>query len=208
MTQEKALPIEPELEDNSEELDKAIDDLRGVLQQDSEAQEREDARKLAGDEPGSDLYGSDELAGPGDLASAMPEFESGESMPEADPLAMFADATADLAEDPGQLKTASRSATRASPASGSSHAPAAPADSQGLVMDIPIDVQIVLGSSRMPVAGLLNLNEGATIGLDRKIGEPVDIMVNGKLIGRGEITVLEEDETRFGVRLVELATTR
>ena len=73
-----------------------------------------------------------------------------------------------------------------------------------LVLGIPIDVQIILGSSRMAVSSLMNLSEGATIALDRKIGEPVEIMVNGKLIGRGEITVLDSDETRFAVRIIEV----
>ena len=74
-----------------------------------------------------------------------------------------------------------------------------------LIMDIPIDVQIVLGSSRMPVKGLMNLKEGTTVTLDKKIGEPVDITVNGRLIARGEITLLEDDDTRFGVRVTELS---
>ena len=73
-----------------------------------------------------------------------------------------------------------------------------------LIMDIPIDVQIVLGSSRMQVSGLMNLEEGAIIALDKKIGEPVEIMVNGRRIARGEITVLENDDTRFGVKLIEV----
>jgi len=73
-----------------------------------------------------------------------------------------------------------------------------------LVLGIPIDVQIILGSSRMAVSTLMNLTEGATIALDRKIGEPVDIMVNGKLIGRGEITVLETDDTKFAVKIIEV----
>jgi flagellar motor switch protein FliN/FliY len=73
-----------------------------------------------------------------------------------------------------------------------------------LVLDIPIEVQVVLGTSRMQVADLMDLSEGATIGLDRKIGEPVEIMVNGKLIGRGEITVLENDNTRFGIKMIEV----
>jgi flagellar motor switch protein FliN/FliY len=77
-----------------------------------------------------------------------------------------------------------------------------------LIMDIPIDVQIVLGSSRMQVSSLMNLTEGATIALDRKIGEPVDLIVNGRLIGRGEITVLENDETRFGIKLIEVMAVR
>ncbi|MFB2549677.1 flagellar motor switch protein FliN [Ensifer soli] len=86
-----------------------------------------------------------------------------------------------------------------------SRSPGSALDSNlGLIMDIPIDVQIVLGASRMPVSALMGLSEGATIALDRRIGEPVEIVVNGRVIGRGEITVLEEDETRFGVKLIEI----
>lgn len=77
-------------------------------------------------------------------------------------------------------------------------------DNLDLIMDIPIDVQIVLGTSRMLVSGLMGLEEGATIALDRKIGEPVEIMVNGRRIARGEITVLENDDSRFGVKLIEV----
>ncbi len=91
---------------------------------------------------------------------------------------------------------------------GGSAAPAAPGSAltanMDLIMDIPIDVQIVLGSSRMPVSGLMNLTEGAIIALDKKIGEPVEITVNGRKIGRGEITVLEHDDTRFGIKLTEI----
>ncbi len=77
-----------------------------------------------------------------------------------------------------------------------------------LIMDIPIDVQIMLGSSRMQVSGLMNLTEGAIIALDKKIGEPVEITVNGRKIGRGEITVLEHDDTRFGIKLTEIYNTK
>ncbi len=91
---------------------------------------------------------------------------------------------------------------------GASAAPAAPGSALtanlDLIMDIPIDVQIVLGSSRMQVSGLMNLAEGAIIALDKKIGEPVEITVNGRKIGRGEITVLEHDDTRFGIKLTEI----
>ncbi|MGV1759394.1 flagellar motor switch protein FliN [Rhizobium sp. P44RR-XXIV] len=77
-----------------------------------------------------------------------------------------------------------------------------------MIMDIPIDVQIVLGTSRMQVSGLMNLTEGAIIALDKKIGEPVEITVNGRKIGRGEITVLEHDDTRFGIKLTEIYNTK
>ncbi len=81
-------------------------------------------------------------------------------------------------------------------------------ENMDLIMDIPIDVQIVLGTSRMLVSGLMGLEEGATIALERRIGEPVEIMVNGRCIARGEITVLENDDTRFGVKLIEVMSTK
>lgn len=77
-----------------------------------------------------------------------------------------------------------------------------------LIMQIPIEVQVVLGSSTMPVSALMKLTEGSTIALERKIGEPVEIVVNGRVIGRGEITVLEGEDMRFGVRLTEVETDR
>ncbi|TPW25760.1 flagellar motor switch protein FliN [Pararhizobium mangrovi] len=74
----------------------------------------------------------------------------------------------------------------------------------GRIKDIPVDVEVLLGTSRMPVSALMQLGEGSTIALDRKIGEPVEITVNGHLLGHGEITVLDEDESRFGIRLIDL----
>ncbi|WP_028032516.1 flagellar motor switch protein FliN [Chelativorans sp. J32] len=74
----------------------------------------------------------------------------------------------------------------------------------GFVMDIPVEVQIVLGSAEMTVSELMALQRGSTVSLDRRIGEPVDIVVNGRRIARGEITILEDDPSRFGVRLTEI----
>lgn len=73
-----------------------------------------------------------------------------------------------------------------------------------VIFDIPVEVQIVLGSTEMPVADLMTLQKGSTIALDRRIGEPVDVVVNGRRIARGEITVLESDPSRFGIRLTEI----
>jgi flagellar motor switch protein FliN/FliY len=73
-------------------------------------------------------------------------------------------------------------------------------------MGIMVDVQIVLGSTEVPVSDLLTLQKGATLALDRRIGEPVDVVVNGRKIARGEITVLESDPSRFGIRVTEIAT--
>lgn len=78
--------------------------------------------------------------------------------------------------------------------------------SHNVVMSIPVDVQIVLGSTEMSVSELLTLGKGSTVALDRRIGEPVDVVVNGRKVARGEITVLDSDPSRFGVRLTEVAT--
>jgi flagellar motor switch protein FliN/FliY len=74
----------------------------------------------------------------------------------------------------------------------------------GVVVNIPVDVQIVLGSTEMPVSDLMALQKGSTVALNRRIGEPVDVVVNGRKIARGEITVLENDPSRFGIRLTEI----
>jgi flagellar motor switch protein FliN/FliY len=76
-----------------------------------------------------------------------------------------------------------------------------------IIMDIPVDVQIVLGTTEMPVSELMALQKGSTVALDRRIGEPVDVVVNGRKIARGEITVLESDSSRFGIRLTEIIAT-
>jgi flagellar motor switch protein FliN/FliY len=72
------------------------------------------------------------------------------------------------------------------------------------IMRIPVSVKIVLGSASMPVAALLKLGRGALIPLDRKIGEPVDVVVNGHVVARGEVVVMEDDPSRFGISLTEV----
>ncbi len=85
-----------------------------------------------------------------------------------------------------------------------------PADHSGanssIIMNIPVEVQIVLGSTEMPVSDLMALQKGSTVALNRRVGEAVDVMVNGRKIARGEITVLENDPSRFGIRLTEIIT--
>jgi flagellar motor switch protein FliN/FliY len=72
------------------------------------------------------------------------------------------------------------------------------------IMRIPVTVKIVLGSASMPVASLLKLGRGALIPLDRKIGEPVDVIVNGRVVARGEVVVMDEDPSRLGISLTEV----
>lgn len=75
------------------------------------------------------------------------------------------------------------------------------------VLQIPVSVKVVLGSATMPVANVLKLGRGAVVPLDRKVGEPVDVVVNGRVIARGEVVVLDEDSSRFGVSLTEVIGT-
>ncbi|MBV2185471.1 MAG: flagellar motor switch protein FliN [Rhizobium sp.] len=190
----------PNLEDDAlampggdTDFDQAIDDLRGVLKNDAE-----------GTLPD---IGSDFGGGLGD------DFGMGGA--KADPLAAFeSDFGGGALEAPSSDfggGDAFGSSSFGETSFGDTSFGAAPAEpgsalnaNLDLIMDIPIDVQIVLGSSRMQVSGLMSLEEGAIIALDKKIGEPVEIMVNGRRIARGEITVLENDDTRFGVKLIEV----
>jgi flagellar motor switch protein FliN/FliY len=72
------------------------------------------------------------------------------------------------------------------------------------IMRIPVVVQVVVGSATLPVSSLLKLGRGAVIPLDHRVGDPVDIVVNSRIIARGEVVVVEEDGARFGVSLTEI----
>lgn len=72
------------------------------------------------------------------------------------------------------------------------------------ILKIPVVVQVVVGSATLPVSSLLKLGRGAVIPLDHRVGDPVDIVVNGRTIARGEVVVVEEDGARFGVSLTEI----
>ncbi len=74
------------------------------------------------------------------------------------------------------------------------------------VLGIPVNIQVVLGSATMLVANLIKLGRGAVIPLDHRVGEPVDIVVNGRVVARGEVVVVEDDNSRFGVSLTEIVS--
>ena len=84
-----------------------------------------------------------------------------------------------------------------------------PPDSQATgnmdrVLRIPVTLKVLLGTASMPIFQLTKLGRGAVIPLDRRVGEPVDVMINGRIIARGEIVVLDEEGSRFGVTLTEM----
>lgn len=77
----------------------------------------------------------------------------------------------------------------------------APQSGLEAVHDVPVKVQAVLGRSRMPIGELLRLKTGMVVELDRRVGEPVDIFVNNRLIARGEVVMIDNS---LGVTLTEI----
>ncbi len=70
-----------------------------------------------------------------------------------------------------------------------------------LIMDIPLRVAVELGRTKMVVNDLLNLGQGSVIELNKLAGEPMEVLVNDKLVARGEAVVVNE---KFGVRLTDI----
>jgi len=71
------------------------------------------------------------------------------------------------------------------------------------VLDIPLEVTVELGRARMIINDLLQLGQGSVIELNKLAGEPMEILVNHKLIARGEVVVVNE---KFGVRLTDIVS--
>jgi flagellar motor switch protein FliN len=67
--------------------------------------------------------------------------------------------------------------------------------------DVPVDLSVEIGRARMSVGETLELREGSVVTLDRMAGEPVDLLVNGTPIARGEVVVIDE---QFGLRLTQV----
>jgi flagellar motor switch protein FliN/FliY len=72
------------------------------------------------------------------------------------------------------------------------------------VSDIPVNISVVLGRTSMQVQQLLKLGRGAVVELDRKVGEPVDILVNNRMVAKGEVVVVED---KIGVTMTEIIKT-
>ena len=78
-------------------------------------------------------------------------------------------------------------------------------DGLGAVMNLSIKVSIVLGSSSLTISQLMALEKGAIVRLDQRIGDPVDLQVNGKSLARGEL-VVQEDDMRFGLKIADIVS--
>ena len=69
------------------------------------------------------------------------------------------------------------------------------------ILDIPLEVTVRLGRARLPISELIKMGAGSIIELDRVAGEPLEVLVNDKLVARGEAVVIND---KFGVRLTEI----
>ena len=70
-----------------------------------------------------------------------------------------------------------------------------------VVLDIPVTISMEIGRTKISIRNLLQLNQGSVVELDRLAGEPMDVLVNGTLIARGEVVVVNE---KFGIRLTDI----
>ena len=71
------------------------------------------------------------------------------------------------------------------------------------IFDIPLTVTVELGRSRIPIQNLLRLSQGSVLELSKLAGEPLDVLVHGRLVARGEAVVVND---KFGVRLTDIVS--
>ncbi|GAA0221820.1 flagellar motor switch protein FliN [Castellaniella daejeonensis] len=139
-----------------------------------------------------------------DWAAAMAEQQSAHDQPtQASGLGAEDDWAAALAE-----QTAATSASAAQPAAAQVFQPlsgqAADGDSDiDMIMDIPVQLSVELGRTRLTIKNILQLGQGSVVELDGLAGEPMDIYVNGYLIAQGEVVVVDE---KYGIRVTDIIT--
>jgi flagellar motor switch protein FliN len=84
---------------------------------------------------------------------------------------------------------------------GGRHLPVDDMNGLELLLDVPLEISVELGRVKMLVKDVIELGTGSIVEIDKAAGEPVDVMVNGKLVARGEVVVIEDN---FGVRVTEI----
>jgi flagellar motor switch protein FliN/FliY len=143
--------------------------------------------KITNEEPQDNDFVAEESAAEGPIAGAAPETDGGVELV--------------MVEGSGE-DTSGASVRRAKFAPLQQQAPAAgEAGSIDLLLDVKLDLRVELGRAPIPVREVLQLGAGSIVTLQKMSGEPVDILVNGKLIARGEVVVVDEN---FGVRVTEM----
>ncbi|MFT3856590.1 MAG: flagellar motor switch protein FliN [Aquabacterium sp.] len=97
-------------------------------------------------------------------------------------------------------------ATQATPAAFANFSPSVPnaaGNDISMILDIPVQLTVELGRTRIPIKNILQLAQGSVVELDALAGEPMDVLVNGFLIAQGEVVVVND---KFGIRLTDIVT--
>ena len=102
------------------------------------------------------------------------------------------------AESGGVLSGESPRPFSSSPFSGDT-----PINDINMVLDIPVQLSVELGRTKVPIKHILQLGQGSVVELDALAGEPMDVLVNGYLIAQGEVVVVND---KFGIRLTDVVT--
>jgi flagellar motor switch protein FliN len=121
--------------------------------------------------------------------------------------AMAAEWAAALAEakpeTASELQTATEQVAPASFTNFSNNAVPAAGNDINMILDIPVQLTVELGRTRIPIKHILQLAQGSVVELDALAGEPMDVLVNGYLIAQGEVVVVND---KFGIRLTDIVT--
>lgn len=88
-------------------------------------------------------------------------------------------------------------------ASGAPSLPAALQDEVGRILDLPMNLTVELGRTKMLINDLLQLGQGSVIELTKLVGEPLEVLVNARLVAKGEVVVVNE---KFGIRITEISS--
>lgn len=114
-----------------------------------------------------------------------------------------------LAESKGGNEVASEltaAAEQVAPAAFTNFAPtgvAGAGNDLNMILDIPVQLTVELGRTRIPIKNILQLAQGSVVELETLAGEPMDVLVNGYLIAQGEVVVVND---KFGIRLTDIVT--
>lgn len=172
-------------------------------------------------EPGTGSSPADDWADAlAEQSRANPPTQADGLKPQDDWAAAMAEQTASTPPAAATPAPSAPAAAAAAPAAAAPAAPAAQSASQSvfkplagattgsgndidLIMDVPVQLTVELGRTRLTIKNLLQLGQGSVVELDGLAGEPMDIFVNGYLIAQGEVVVVED---KYGIRLTDIIT--
>ena len=122
------------------------------------------------------------------------------------PDAMAAEWAAAVAESKPETASELQTTEQVAPASFTNFAPTTgttAGNDINMILDIPVQLTVELGRTRIPIKHILQLAQGSVVELEAMAGEPMDVLVNGYLIAQGEVVVVND---KFGIRLTDIVT--